>query len=134
MRDVRERAAVHEGGLALEGLHEIRLDRVLQDDRHRARGVDVLGCYRLALVALPDRDPAEPLAEVGEVARDGDQAHDLARSGDIEAGLARGAVCAPAEAGDDVPEVPVVHVHAAAPRDRERVEPEMRCRGADGHR
>ena len=32
-----------------------------------------LGGDRLALVRLPDRDRAEPLAQVGEVARDGDE-------------------------------------------------------------
>ncbi len=71
----------------------------------------------------PDGDASEPLAQVGEVARDCDEPHDLARGGDVEAGLARRAVRAAAEAGDDVAEVPVVHVHAPPPRDRERVEP-----------
>ena len=89
VRDVRERAAVDERRLALERLHEVRLDRVLEHDRHCARGLDVLGRHRLALVRLADRDPPEPLAQVGEVARDGDETHDLARGGDVEAGLAR---------------------------------------------
>ena len=35
--DVRERPAVDERRLALERLHEVRLDRVLEDDGHRAR-------------------------------------------------------------------------------------------------
>ena len=122
VRDVRERAAVDERRLPFEGLHEVRLDRVLEDDGQRARGLDVLGGDRLALVGLPDGDAAEPLAQVGEVARDGDEAHDLARGGDVEPGLARRAVRAAAEAGDDVPEVAVVHVHAATPGDRERIE------------
>ena len=38
VRDVRERAAVDEGRLTFERLHEVRLDRVLQDDGHRAGG------------------------------------------------------------------------------------------------
>ena len=123
MRDVRERAAVDERGLALERLHEVRLDRVLEDDGHRTGGLDVLCGDRLALVGLPDRDPAEPLAQVGEIACHRDEPHDLARGGDVEAGLTGCPVRAAAETGDDVPEVPVVHVHAAAPGDRERVEP-----------
>ena len=125
MRDVRERPAVHEGRLTLERLHEVRLDRVLEDDGHRARGLDPLGGHRLALVRLADRDAPEPLAEVAEVARDGDEGHDLARGRDVEPGLARRAVRAAAEARDDVPEVPVVHVHAAAPGDRERIDPRL---------
>ena len=125
MRDVRERAAVHERGLALERLHEVRLDRILEDDGHRARGLDPLGGDRLALVRLADGDAPEALAEVGEIARDGDESHDLARGRDVEPGLARSAVRPPAEARHDVPEVPVVHVHAAAPGDRERVDPRL---------
>ena len=74
---------------------------------------------------LPDGDPAEALAQVGEVAGDGDEAHDLARGGDVEPGLARVAVHAPAETRDDVAQRAVVHVHAAPPRDRERVEAEL---------
>ena len=64
----------------------------------------------------------EPLAQVGEIACDGDEPHDLARGRDVEARLARRPVRPAAEARDDVPQVPVVHVHAAAPRDRERIE------------
>jgi hypothetical protein len=82
----------------------------------------VLGGNRLAVVGLPDRDATEALAQVREVAGDRDEAHDLARRGDVEARLARCAVRSSAEAGDHVPEVPVVHVDAAAPRDGERVE------------
>ena len=103
VRDVRERPAVDERGLALERLHEVRLDRVLQDDGHRARRADLLRGDRLAFVGLPDGDAPEPLAQVGEIARDGDEPHDLARRGDVEAGLARCAVRAAAEARDDVP-------------------------------
>ena len=36
VRDVRERPAVDERRLTLERLHEVRLDRVLEDDGHRA--------------------------------------------------------------------------------------------------
>ena len=131
VRDVRERAAVDERRLPLERLHEVRLDRVLEDDGDRAGRADLLGGDGLALVGLPDGDAAEPLAQVGEVARDGDEPHDLARGGDVEPGLARSAVRAAAEPGDDVPQVAVVHVHAATPGDRERVEagrvPWCRC-------
>ena len=48
--DVRERAAVHEHRLALERLHEVRLDRVLEQHGHRAGGAEVLGGDRLAAV------------------------------------------------------------------------------------
>ena len=125
MRDVRERAAVDERRLPLERLDEVRLDRVLEEDGHRARGLQLLGRHRLALERLPDRDPAEPRAEVAEVAGDRDERHDLARRGDVEARLARVAVHAAAERGDDVAQRAVVHVHATAPRDGERVDAKL---------
>ena len=124
VRDVRERAAVDERGLPLERLHEVRLDRVLQEHGHRARGADLLRGHGLAVVRLPDRDLPEPLAEIGEVAGDGDERHDLARGGDVEPRLPRVAVRAAAERRDDVAERAVVHVHAAPPGDRERIEAE----------
>ena len=41
--DVREGAGMHDGRLPLEGLHEIRFERVLEEHGHRAGNVDVLG-------------------------------------------------------------------------------------------
>ena len=37
VRDVRERARVHEAELALERLDDVRLDRLLEEDGHRRR-------------------------------------------------------------------------------------------------
>ena len=125
VRDVRERAAVDEGRLALERLDEVRLDRLLEQHRHRARGLQLLGGHGLALVRRADRDRAEPRAQVVEVARDRDDRHHLGRGGDVEAGLARVAVRAPAEADHDVAQGAVVDVDAAPPRDRERVDAEL---------
>ncbi len=125
MGDVRERPAVEERRLALERLHEIRLDRVLEEHGHRAGGADLLGGDRLALARVADRDRAQPLAQVEQVAGDGDDRHDLGRGGDVPAGLARIAVHAAAEPDDGLAERAVVDVDAAAPRDAVRVEPEL---------
>jgi len=43
VRDVRERAAMHENGRALQGLNQIGLQRVSEQRRHRARGLEVSG-------------------------------------------------------------------------------------------
>ena len=50
VRDVRERAAVHQARLALERLDQVRLDRVLEQHGHRAGRAEVLGGHRLAAV------------------------------------------------------------------------------------
>ena len=123
--DVRERAAVDERRLALEGLDEVGLDRLLEQHRHRAGGLDLLGGDGLAFVRLADRDRTETLPKVGEIAGDRDERHHLAARRDVESGLARVAVDAAAEAGDDVAQRTVVHVHAPPPRDRDRVDPEL---------
>ena len=125
VRDVGERPAVDERRLALERLDEVRLDRVLEKHGHRARRLQLLGDDGLALPRVADGDRAEPPAQVVQVAGDGEDRHDLRRRGDVEAGLARIAVRAPAEADRDLPQRAVVDVDAAAPADRERVDPEL---------
>src|SRR6185503_693080 len=125
VRDVREGATMQERGLPFERLDEVRLDRVLEQDGHRARGLKLLRGDRLAFPGVADGDLAEPLAKVEEVARDRDDRHDRGRGSDVEAGLADVAVRAPAEAYDDAPEGAVVDVDTASPGDRERVDPEL---------
>ena len=125
VRDVRERAAVDERRLALERLHEIRLDRVLEQDGHRARRLQLLGGHGLALPRVGDGDRAQPLPQVVEIARDGRDRHHLGGGRDVEAGLADVAVRAPAEADHDAAQRAVVHVHAAPPGDGERVDAEL---------
>ena len=125
VRDVRERAAVDEGRLALQGLHEVWPDGVLEEDGHRAGGLQLLRLDRFAVPRVPDRDLAEATPQVGEVARDGRDRHHLGCRGDVEAGLPHVAVGAPAEADDDRTERAVVDVDAAPPADRERVDPQL---------
>ena len=121
--DVRERAAVHQHRLALERLHEVRLERVLEQHGHRAGGAEVLGGDRLPAVERVSRgDPRHPLAQVLEVASDSHDRHHLRRRGDVEAGLPRVSVGPAAEADRDVAQRPVVHVDGAAPRDAQRVD------------
>ena len=68
--DVRERARVHQAGLALERLDQVGLDRLLEQHGHRARGAEVLGGDRLAAVeGARDGDRPEAPAQVVQVAR-----------------------------------------------------------------
>ena len=124
MRDVRERAAVHERGVVLERLDEVGLDGVLQERRHGALRVDVVDRDRLAVVRVRDDHAAEARLEVHEVRREAEHGHDLGRDGDVEAVLARHAVRDAAEAVHDVSKLAVVHVDAALPHDAARVDAE----------
>ena len=125
VRDVRERAAVDERGLAFERLHEVGLDRLLQEDGHRSGGAQLLRRYGLALECLRDGDRGEPLPQVEEIGRDGDDRHHLRRSRDVEAGLADVAVHPSAESERDVAQRAVVDVDAAAPADGQRIDAEL---------
>ena len=123
--DVGERAGVHEARVALQGLHQVRLDGVLEQHGHGAGRLDVLGRQRLALGAVAEGDAAEALAQVLERGGEAEDGHDLAGHGDVVAGLARDAVEPAAEAVDDLAHGAVVEVDHAAPRDRQRVDLEL---------
>ena len=125
MRDVGERAAMHEGRVVLQRLHEVRLHRVLEQHGHGAVGLEVAGVDRRLVAAIGDDDVAEPLLQVLEVGGEAQDRHDLRGDGDVEAGLARIAVGDAAERADDLAQRAVVHVHDAAPDDAARVDAEL---------
>ena len=122
VRDVAERAGMHERRLALERLHQVRLDRVLHDHGHRAAGLEHVGRDELAVVRAGDDDAAEPAPEILEVARQREHGHHLGRGGDDELVLARDAVRLAAEADDRVAQLAVVHVDRPRPHDGRRVD------------
>ena len=117
MRNVRERTGVHEAQLPLERLHDVRLDRVLQQHGHRARRLHVLGRDRLAVGRVADRDRAELAAKVLQVGREREDRHHLARRRDVEPRLGRDSVLGAAEAADDAPQLSVGDVDRPPPRD-----------------
>ena len=124
VRDVRERPAVNERGLSFERLHEVRLDRLLQQDGHRSRCTELLRRHRLAVERLRNRDRGQSPPQIEEIRSDRDDRHHFGRSGDVEPGLADIAVHAAAEPDGDVTQRAVVDVHAAAPADRQRIDAE----------
>src|SRR5262249_6395239 len=64
--DVAEWSTVDERGAALEGLHEVWLDRVPEEHGHGAGDLEVLGGDGAAVAAGGQHDPAEPGPHVGE--------------------------------------------------------------------
>ena len=122
VRDVGERAGVHQARLPLERLDQVGLDRVLEQHGHRPGGAEVLGGNRIAAGGVGGRDPTDPLPQVLEVAGDGEDRHHLRRGGDIEAALARVAVGLAAEPERDLAQGPIVHVDGPLPRHAQRVD------------
>ena len=117
VRDVAERAGMHQRRLALERLHQVRLDRVLHDHGHRAAGLEHVGRDELAVVGRRDDDAAEPAPEILQVAGQREHRHHLGRGGDDELVLARDPVRLAAEADDRVAQLAVVHVDRPRPHD-----------------
>ena len=62
VRDVRKGPSVDERRLALERLHEIGLEGVLEQNGHRARNLELLGRHGVAVIRPGDRDRAEAAA------------------------------------------------------------------------
>ncbi len=119
--DVAEGPAVHDGGRALARLHEVGHQGVEEQRRHRRRGAEVARGHGLARRGRSHHDAREARFEVFGARGEAEDGHDLARRGDVEGALARGAV-ALAHAHDDVAQGAVVHVHGAAPAYVARVE------------
>ena len=125
MRDVGEGAAVDERGRALERLHEVRLERVLEQRGHGAFGVQIVSGDGLVVEGVAHHDAAETLLQVGNAGRQAENSHDLGRHGDVEAVLAGHTVGFATEAVDDVAQLPVVHVDHALPSDLAHIDAEL---------
>ena len=122
--DVAERPGVHQCRPAFERLHQVRQDGVLEQQRHGARGLELARGYRLPVAGEADDDPADPGLEVGEIAREREDGHDLAAGHDDEPVFAHRSRVDAAETDDDGAERPVVHVDRPRPGDAARIDVE----------
>ena len=124
VRDVRERPAVHERRHALDGLHQVRLEGVAQQRRHGAdRARDRRRAPACRRGGSRRRCAPSRSFRSGDAVGEAQDRHDLARRGDVEAGLARHALAAAAEPDDDVAQRAVVHVEHAPPSTRRESRP-----------
>ena len=116
---------MHEGRVVLERLHQVGLQRVLQQHHHGARRLEILGEYGGLVLLVGDDDLADAALEIGDRGREAEDGHDLGGDRDVEARLARIAVGHAAERADDLAQCAVVHVHDAAPDDAAGVDAEL---------
>lgn len=122
MGDIGERPAMDEGGRALQRLHQVRHQRIAQQHRHRALGVELGRRDRALAAGAADDDAPQPFLQIGEIIGEAEDRHHLGGDGDVEAVLAREAVRRAAERGHDRTQRPVVHVDDATPGDMAFVE------------
>ena len=102
MRDIGERAAVHEGRVVLKRLHEVWLHRVFEQYGHRTIRLDVAAEDRRAVAAVGDDHVAQTLLQVRQIARQTQDRHDLGGHGDVKARLAWEAIGHAAQARGDL--------------------------------
>ena len=62
--DVAERTRVHENWRLLHGLHQVRLDGILQHHRHGAGHLERLSRHWIAIAVVADDDSSHSLAEI----------------------------------------------------------------------
>ncbi len=117
VRDVRERPAVDERGIVLERLHQVGLERVLQEHRHRPVRLEVLRADRLLIACVADHNVAQAFLEILQRGGEAEDGHHLGGHHDVEAVLARIPVGRPAERNHDVAQRTIVHVEHALPLD-----------------
>ena len=115
--DVGEGAAVDKGGGALQRLDQIGLQGVLQQGGHGALGLQIVGGDGLAVVGIAHDDPGQTCLQVGDVAGQAQDRHDLAGHGDLKAVLPGHTLDLAAQAVHDVAQLAVVHIHGALPGD-----------------
>ena len=124
MRNVGKRAAVDEGGRALERLYEVGGERILEKRRHRADRLEIARGDRAVVIGVAHHDAGEARLEVGNGSRQAEDCHDLGRDRDVKAVLARRAVDLAAEPVNDKTELAIVHIDAALPGDAAWVDAE----------
>ena len=92
MRDVGERATVNEGRIVLKRLHQIRLQSLLEQYRHRALCIEVTGTDRSQIALVTHDDVTEPGLQIVKAGSQAEDRHDLRGHHNVEAILARKAV------------------------------------------
>ena len=122
--DVGEGAAVDDGGGAFQGLDQVGLDGILEQGRHGALGLQIMGSDRLIVVGIAHDDPAQAGLQIHQVRGQAENGHDFGGNGDVEAVLPRHTLHPAAQAIHDIAQLAVVHIHAALPCDLLDIDPQ----------
>jgi len=125
LSDVGEGAAVHERRRALDGLHQVRVDRVPQQHLHGADGLHGLGPDGRPLVREAHNNARHPLPKVAVIPGEAENGHDFGGGRDVEAVASRHAVERSAQADHDVPQRAFVEVDDAAHHDAARIDAQL---------
>ena len=124
MRDICERTAVDKRRRSFQRLYQIRLQRILQKRRHRALRVQHGSRHRFPVIGIADDHFPEALLQITQRGRKTQHRHHLRRYRDVKAVLPRHPVDAAAQAVRNIPQLAVIHIDAASPRNPPRINPQ----------
>ena len=115
---------MNERRAALERLHEIRIDRILEQQRHGALRLEIAGARSGFVRAQADDDARDAFFEVVDSRGQRQNRHDLRTGNDHEALFAHRPARQASQPHDDVAQRPVVHVDRARPDDAPHIQPQ----------
>ena len=122
VRDVAEGPAMDERRSAFERLHEIRVDGVLEQQRHRPLRLEIARPAGALVGAEADDDACDALFEILGPRRERQDRHDLRAGNDDEALFPHGAARQAAQPHNDAAQGPIVHIDRARPGDAANVQ------------
>ena len=112
--DVGKRSGMDHAGLILRRHHQGRVDGVAHPGGHGAADFQIAGGDRFACFVKGHRDVVQPFAQVGQIADDGQNGHQLGADGDPELGLHDHAVQPAAHTDNDISQGLGTEVHDPA--------------------
>ena len=110
MGNVSKRAAVDERRCVFQCLHQIRLQRILQQCGHCAVCAQIPGINRIAVQIVCHQNLAQTFFQVCQIRSQTENCHHFGCYRDLEAIAPGNAVYLTAKTDDDIPEGTVVHV------------------------
>ncbi len=123
--DIREGAAMHKGGSAFKGLHQIGHQRIFEQGSHGSLSMKVACGHRLPVEGITNHNARQALFEVADGRRQAEHCHNLGSHRDVKAVLTRHTIGHATKAIHHVAQLAVVHIHAALPGDAARIEAQL---------
>jgi hypothetical protein len=77
MGDVREGTTMDKGRVTLQGLHQIRLQGILQQGAHSPFGLKVMSGHGLIIIGVAHHDTPQTLFQVSDRGCQAEDGHDL---------------------------------------------------------
>ena len=117
--------AVNEGRGVLQGLNEIRLDRLLQKNGHRPVNLEIGRRHGTPIERVGHHDASQAFPQFGQRFRKTEDGHHLRGHGDVKTALVRHAVPWPPQTDRHLPHGSIVHVHHTPPHDPSHVDSQL---------